>query len=80
MKLANETVQVELKNGSVIQGTVTGMRLPAARACMHQHLLDRMHGLYGDPKTSPSPQDLPLSPQPPAITHNAMLHQVWIWL
>jgi small nuclear ribonucleoprotein (snRNP)-like protein len=24
MKLANETVQVELKNGSVIQGTVTG--------------------------------------------------------
>eukprot|EP00983_Pelagomonas_calceolata_P118416 1160505-Pelagomonas_calceolata.AAC.3 len=24
MKLANETVQVELKNGSVVQGTVTG--------------------------------------------------------
>ena len=24
MKLANETVQVELKNGSVIQGTITG--------------------------------------------------------
>jgi hypothetical protein len=25
MKLSNETVTVELKNGSAIQGTVTGM-------------------------------------------------------
>lgn len=52
MKLANETVQVELKNGSVIQGTITGaraacgsgssgavrpMRAGARSACMAPH-------------------------------------------
>eukprot|EP00200_Dunaliella_tertiolecta_P001939 CAMPEP_0202352414 /NCGR_PEP_ID=MMETSP1126-20121109/8622_1 /ASSEMBLY_ACC=CAM_ASM_000457 /TAXON_ID=3047 /ORGANISM="Dunaliella tertiolecta, Strain CCMP1320" /LENGTH=157 /DNA_ID=CAMNT_0048944633 /DNA_START=328 /DNA_END=802 /DNA_ORIENTATION=+ len=33
MKLANETVQVELKNGSVVQGTVTGVDM-----AMNTHL------------------------------------------
>jgi len=36
MKLANETVQVELKNGSVIQGTVTGM-LFVGVYCVHAY-------------------------------------------
>ena len=29
MKLNNETVTIELKNGSVVHGTITGASLPA---------------------------------------------------
>jgi hypothetical protein len=39
MKLNNETVTVELKNGSIIQGTITGARAPAA-SC---DLAERVH-------------------------------------
>jgi small nuclear ribonucleoprotein D1 len=38
MKLNNETVTVELKNGSVIHGTITGTRLLLVNLCPHDRV------------------------------------------
>ena len=33
MKLTNETVQIELKNGTIIQGTITGENISLRSIC-----------------------------------------------